>query len=132
MHTQQAHSFGDLPLFQSVTANKPASRFNESDRHAPRFVQSVVEEAGLGRFVYLRGCSGRRYVFSVIKPEQIGLYEHAVFAFGGVDGSPVELTCNATHEGASFAHEGPIYVHLLSDDDGAGGDVIADLSSAMQ
>ena len=80
----------------------------------------------------MRGCSGRRYVFSAIKPEQISLYENAVFAFGGADGSPVELTCNAAHQATDDAHEGPIYVHLLSDDDGVGSDVIADLSSAMQ
>ena len=47
---------------------------------APRMIKSVVDEAGLGKFVYLQGISGRRYVFSSIRPEQAALYDHALFA----------------------------------------------------
>ena len=139
MHTQQAPSFGDLPLFQGVTDKTSVHGLCEPERRAPYFVKSVVEEAGLGRFVYLRGSSGRRYVFSAIRPEQVGLYEHAVFAFGGVNGSPVELTSDSARLGGRDAQmepdntrESPIFVHLLSDSDGSSVDVITDLSNAVQ
>lgn len=131
MHTHHVHSANELPLFKDAAFSDPRSHQASAQSRLPQFVQSVVEEAGLGRFVYLRGCSGRRYVFSAVRPDQIALYENAVFAYGGVDGLPVELACDTTGQPAQNDQEGEVYVHLLADGD-AGRDVIADLSGAMQ
>ncbi len=87
-----------------------------------RLVKSVVEEAGLGRFVYLKGQSGRRYIFSAIRTEQVELYRRAVFALTGVAGDVRVL------DDASKVRAGtPLYVHLL-DDDADAAEIMGDIN----
>ena len=79
----------------------------------PRMIKSVVDEAGLGKFVYLQGNSGRRYVFSSIRREQAALYDHALFAVAGRGpngGHDVQIGSTMQE----LPHTcGSIYVHLL-------------------
>ena len=80
---------------------------------APRMIKSVVDEAGLGKFVYLQGVSGRRYVFSSIRPEQAALYEHALFAVTdwGQGDNPGVRVAGSVKDLAVNGHA--LYVHLL-------------------
>lgn len=93
-------------------AGQNCARVAAQQAPAPRLVKSVVDEAGLGRFVYLQGASGRRYVFSSIRREQAALYDHALFAATDQQGG-VEL---ATRIDGLASHAGAIYVHLLGDE----------------
>ncbi len=93
----------------------------------PRMIKSVVDEAGLGKFVYLQGQSGRRYVFSSIRREQAALYDQALFAVSGTDpygAQSVRIAANL-HEISDIG--GSIYVHLLDDADDLGRETIEDL-----
>ena len=92
-----------------------------------RLIRSVVEGAGLGRFVYLQGKSGRRYVFSSISNEQVALYDRALFAATRVDLHGVEIA-DRINELTDSA--GTLYVHLLDDCDGDGAETLADLCNA--
>jgi len=93
----------------------------------PRMIKSVVDEAGLGKFVYLQGVSGRRYVFSSIRREQAALYDNALFA--------AAIWSNSGHDGVRFAANlqeisdtvGSIYVHLLDEEDDLGTETLDDL-----
>ena len=93
---------------------------------APRLVKSVVDEAGLGKFVYLQGASGKRYVFSSIRREQATLYDHALFAAADRQGG-VELAKRADK---LPGHAGAIYVHLLEEKSEAGCSTLDDLCAA--
>ena len=96
---------------------------------APRMIKSVVDEAGLGKFVYLQGVSGRRYVFSSIRPEQAALYDHALFAvtdWGQGDNPGVRVAASAKEVSAN-GHA--LYVHLLEDEDRHGDETLEDLCS---
>ena len=97
------------------------------DPSAARLIKSVVDEAGLGKFVYLQGASGRRYVFSAIRLEQAALYDHALFAY-----SDTALDRDGDiHIRSSFADlptgSSVLYVHLLDDDDDCGSQTMDDL-----
>jgi len=134
MHVQTNHQ--QELTFDTLHA-KPQSRANvavgfmEPDVEAPRFTRSVVEEAGLGRFVYLKGASGKRYVFSAIEPQQAFLYESAVFAMTGITGECVSFSKSSRDQQArGLELGGAVYVHLLSDDEGSEDDVISDLSGS--
>ncbi|MEP1207263.1 MAG: hypothetical protein ABJM29_06805 [Rhizobiaceae bacterium] len=83
----------------------------------PRMIKSVVDEAGLGRFVYLQGNSGRRYVFSSIRREQASLYDHALFAaaVSDADGKQNVRIVSSVQEISDAC--GAIYVHLLDEED---------------
>ena len=83
----------------------------------PRMIKSVVDEAGLGKFVYLQGKSGRRYVFSSIRREQASLYDHALFAaaFSDADGNQNVRIVSSVQEISDSS--GSVYVHLLDEED---------------
>ena len=114
------------PAFRSSVPSFAAFSTTDCTNKGPvsvsRLVKSVVEEAGLGRFVYLRGQSGQRYIFSSIRPEQVDLYNHALFAVTGVTGDV------RVFDAASKIRPGtPLYVHLL--DDGANtAEILEDLN----
>ena len=96
---------------------------------APRMIKSVVDEAGLGKFVYLQGVSGRRYVFSSIRPEQAALYDHALFAVTdwGQGEQPGVRVAASVEEVSANGHA--LYVHLLDDSDRFGYETLEDLCS---
>ncbi len=100
---------------------EPGATFESA---APRMIRSVVEEAGLGRFVYLQGVSGKRFVFSSISPEQATLYDNALFAVTGPEGVLVRIGKNL---GELKAHGKLIFVHLLDRENQDEGDVLKDL-----
>lgn len=112
-------------LRESSRAQRRSGRFG--DPSAARLIKSVVDEAGLGKFVYLQGASGRRYVFSAIRLEQAALYDHALFAYSDTavdrDGD--------IHIRSSFTDlpsgSSALYVHLLDDEDDCGSQTLADL-----
>jgi len=89
---------------------------------AAKLIPSVADEAGLGRFVYMRGASGKRYVFSAISQEQVVLYDKALFAVSSAGSLSVELITSC--EELQTNHDG-VYVHLLGDESGE--DVLADI-----
>ena len=95
-------------------------------RHMPRLIRSVVDEAGLGRFVYLQGGSGRRYVFSSIRREQAGLYDRALFAAVESSGGTVKISRSVAEFDRSVS---VFYVHLLDDVDGNGEATLSDLAA---
>jgi len=119
-----------LPFFAPMesAAALPTRRLDECTTQRPsvlrgtapqaRLIRSVVEGAGLGKFVYLQGKSGRRYVFSSISNEQVSLYDRALFAATSVQANGVEIAARIKD---LTGHCGALYVHLLdeSDDDGA-------------
>ena len=109
--------------FDMRRARSPSSR-------SPRFVQSVVEEAGFGRFVYLYGASGRRYVFSAIEAEQAWLYEGAIFAMTCEQGDRITFSRLPPAEEGENGNSQRMFVHLLADDEGTGGVVLADLANS--
>ena len=121
-----------LPLAMPTRADRPTAPLSNLHRGGralptPRMIKSVVDEAGLGKFVYLQGASGRRYVFSSIRREQAALYDQALFAaaeFGSHGGQSVQI-------GASLAElsdiGGSIYVHLLDEEDARGTETLQDL-----
>lgn len=90
-----------------------------------RLMQSVAGEAGLGRFVYLRGQSGRRYVFSPISRRQAALYDKALFAVGRHGSPMVQLSASASGARDEFDD---LYVHLFGDDVDCVESVLADLN----
>ena len=96
----------------------------------PRMIKSVVDEAGLGKFVYLQGNSGRRYVFSSIRREQAALYDHALFAAAGrVPNGGHDVQIGSTLQELPQTC-GSIYVHLLDDEDARGAETLHDLCGA--
>lgn len=90
-----------------------AYRTSNDTQEAPRLVRSVVDEAGLGKFVYLQGRSGRRYVFSSIRREQVALYDHALFACSDPSKGDVQVS---QHINDCEVQNGTLYVHLLDDE----------------
>ena len=132
------------PLFDFAQSNLPAgvaslemggmNRWNQPrcashPMPAPRMIKSVVDEAGLGKFVYLQGVSGRRYVLSSIRPEQAALYDHALFAvtdWGQGEQPGVRVAASAKDLSAN-GHA--LYVHLLDDEDRFGYETLEDLCS---
>ncbi len=138
MNHAQAEQFNfDQPLSDYQIANHPLGHRDHASRTelreparsyqitAPRMIRSVVAEAGLGGFVYLKGISGRRYVFSAIHPEQVSLYDHALFAVSSVDDNSVRVLENL--EGLC-ERDHLIYVHILDDGAMAAREVLADLN----
>lgn len=132
------------PLFDFAQSNLPASvpslelggmnrwkqpRCASQPMPAPRMIKSVVDEAGLGKFVYLQGISGRRYVFSSIRPEQAALYDHALFAVTdwSQGDQPGVRVAASVDEVSANGHA--LYVHLLDDDDRFGYETLEDLCS---
>lgn len=95
---------------------------------AARLIDSVVAEAGLGRFVYLVGKSGKRYVFSSITLEQASLYDNAVFACSKAGSENVSLSPCA-QDASRLGHL--LYVHLLDDESGEPNAVIEDLETTL-
>ncbi len=90
------------------------------------FVDSVASRDGLGAFVYLKGRSGRRYVFSPVSSAQTCLYDHAVFASADRDGG-IMLTRAASTLAILGDSQRKLYVHVLAEDEGSGNEVLADL-----
>ncbi|MEE9315432.1 MAG: hypothetical protein V3V02_12365 [Rhizobiaceae bacterium] len=128
MYVSTAQLNFDQPLFNPLATTagfkEPASAYEVV---ASRMIRSVVEEAGLGGFVYLQGFSGKRYVFSAIRPEQVALYDNALFAVSEPGGECVRVgqeLNNLNHRACL------LYVHLLDDDVSNGKEVLADLSGA--
>ena len=109
---------------------------NDPAGEKPRFIPSVVESEGLGNFVYLKGSSGKRYVFSAISREQASLYDNAVFAgcnshnaiIGFSRSTSALCTQQSPCEASPITH---YFVHLLGERDGTDGEVIADLQSQI-
>lgn len=62
------------------------------------------------RFVYLRGRSGRRYVFSAVRSHHAGLYAGGLFAER--EGEGATLLCDGADPRA--VTDGTLYVHLVS------------------
>lgn len=129
-HQQTAYS----PACESpyVPASQPyATGFDEPtsgrvDGPVPvgRIIRSVVEEAGLGRFIYLAGRSGDRYVFSSIEGRQAAMYRGALFAVIDDQGQPIMLSTRASDVVSTTNR---IYVHLLKEDGPDAEAVISDL-----
>ena len=117
-----------LPNFDLGGANNwKRPRCASNPVPAPRMIKSVVDEAGLGKFVYLQGVSGRRYVFSSIRLEQAALYDHALFAvtdWGQGENPGVRVAASANDVSAN-GHA--LYVHLLDEGDRYGDDTLEDL-----
>ncbi len=126
-----------LPLVVPPTTAGPLgspNRLCNTDRAfpTPRMIKSVVDEAGLGKFVYLQGASGRRYVFSSIRREQASLYDRALFAATScpdAGGQSVEIA-PCLEDISNYT--GAIYVHLLDDEDSQGAQTLEDLCTANQ
>jgi len=111
-------------MYSAITSAEPtfpfeavAPSFNAhqqsalSDRASgARMINSVVNDAGLGRFVYLLGKSGKRYVFSSITAEQATLYDKAVFASSKA-GSDIVSVSPCAQEAGGAGHV--LFVHLL-------------------
>lgn len=93
-----------------------------------RVVRSVVAEAGLSRFVYLNGASGRRYVFSSIQPNQVALYDKALFAATAIGGNVLRVSDKADDV---IVPGTLLHVHLLDEDAQDGKTVLADLNLTL-
>ncbi|MEL6503638.1 MAG: hypothetical protein AAFQ10_04195 [Pseudomonadota bacterium] len=93
-----------------------------------RVVRSVVAEAGLNRFVYLHGASGKRYVFSSIQPEQAALYDRALFAATAVGGTVLRVSKRAEDV---MVPGTLLHVHLLDDDGLDGETALTDLNLTL-
>ena len=83
----------------------------------------MVSEAGFGRFVYLKGASGKRYIFSSVRSDQAALYDKAIFA--EVDNGHISLRHNAS---PADGKGGTLYVHLLNGKSDSAADILADLN----
>lgn len=124
-----------LPIFDSAVPAGMSEAYGRSSYvdpasvSQPRFVRSVVEDAGLGSFAYLRGASGKRYVFSAVRGNQISLYQNAVFAVAGTDGSLERIVPRA--EIGSHRLCSQLYVHLLDEDDADVSEAIADMTGSV-
>jgi hypothetical protein len=113
--TQEDVMFFQDTLFPESQPNLPLGQVAENGLCEPaQLIPSVAEEAGLGQFVYMRGVSGKRYVFSAISQEQTVLYENALFAAATKHCAIAELVSN--HRELRDDHT-RVYVHLLADDD---------------
>jgi hypothetical protein len=113
--TQEDVMFFQDTLFPESQPNLPLGQVAENGLCEPaQLIPSVAEEAGLGQFVYMRGVSGKRYVFSAISQEQTVLYENALFAAARKHCEIAELVSN--HKELRDDHT-RVYVHLLADDD---------------
>ncbi len=112
-------AYGFSPAFCELGNNQQRQRQEcrepetEYCAASPRMIRSVVEEAGFGRFVYLEGASGKRYVFSSIRSEQFSLYENAIFA-ATLPGEDSVRVGKSLAEVESFGSV--FFVHLLDDD----------------
>lgn len=105
-----------------------ANGFGEPDSFfsVSQLISSVVSEAGLNRFVYLEGQSGKRFVFSSITRDQASLYNRAVFAAcrPGQDDIRVGSSVDDVSDFGSL-----LYVHLLDESAVHTDEVLRDLSS---
>ncbi|MFD0914985.1 hypothetical protein ACFQ14_01035 [Pseudahrensia aquimaris] len=130
-----------LPLFDTsastALSHLPQLGFGEPTRRAPsamactvrrqRFVRSVVEAEGLGRFAYLHGASGKRYVFSAVRGHQVSLYSRAVFAIASADGTLEQIVTR--RELPDCSPESLLYVHLLDEGCADADTVIDDMTA---
>lgn len=101
---------------QAVGFGEPARRGRyvaSTSSRRQRFVRSVVEAAGLGSFAYLQGVSGKRYVFSAVRGNQVSLYNRAVFALASADGVLERIVTRS--ELTQCPQAAFLYVHLLDD-----------------
>ncbi|MEM7299968.1 MAG: hypothetical protein AAF468_02705 [Pseudomonadota bacterium] len=99
-------------------------------------ISSVVEADGFDRFVYLKNADGAKHVFSNIQPEQIPLYDNAVFAVLESDSKrPLWIGASTFVRHRYFRHRAEcearggrvqLFVHLLADDGAARDTVIRD------
>ena len=120
--TQAPEISGYLGETSEKQSYEAPARFSRAN-----LVRSVAEEAGLGRFVYLRGHSGQRYIFSAIEPRRAGLYSHALFAVADKNLDSVVIT---EVDDVELNESQVLYVHLLADGGPTGGDVVKDLKDA--
>ena len=110
-------------LFPQSQPNVPFDQVVDHGFCEPsQLIPSVADEVGLGQFVYMRGVSGKRYVFSAISQEQTVLYENALFAVSTKHCAAAELISH--HKELREDHT-RVYVHLLADGDAE--NVVADL-----
>lgn len=93
-----------------------------------RVVRSVVAEAGLSRFVYLHGASGKRYVFSSIQPQQAALYDRALFAATAIGGTVLRVSDKAEDV---IVPGTLLHVHLPEDDGRSGDFALKDLNLTL-
>lgn len=99
----------------------PAGRLPEQGRL--RFVNSVVREAGIDRFAYLKGRSGKRYIFSAINNAEAALYDRAIFAEADDFGTDIAIHDKIPAELKS--EHARLYVHILAGEDS--GAIVSDL-----
>ncbi len=86
-------------------------------------IPSIVEKAGMGRFFYLQGKSGHRYIFSSTAGDQAEQYHHAIFASVDAQGM-VEVT---TQIEQIRCNSRDVFVHFLGEKKITTSDVIGDL-----
>ena len=92
--------FGEDPISTPLVATRP--------------VAEIVGAATIGGFMYLRGRSGKRYVFSRINGDQAALYQRALFALIDTAGNVLGLASRS--EGLPVTG-GRLHVHLLGEED---------------
>lgn len=84
------------------------------------------EISGLDRFIYLRGGSGKRYVFSKVTKGQESLYHDCIFAVREIGAE----TAHPCARPPRSLRSGDLYVHLLDGQDARV--ILADLDDAYE
>ncbi|MEO0546896.1 MAG: hypothetical protein AAF035_08100 [Pseudomonadota bacterium] len=118
------HAYPPAQPYQGAGFDEPVGPAFDGPVPLGRIIRSVVEEAGLGRFIYLQGRSGQRYVFSSIEGRQAAMYRDALFAVIDDSGSPVLLTTRASDVVPCCER---VFVHLLKDEFADADRVVADI-----
>ena len=119
---EPAEAFGHRPASDTPVREGPRDGTMARVGSA-RITRCAADRAGIGRFVYLLGHSGRRYVFCGIDGARARLYDSAVFGLRDGDGMVLSARWHALG-----ARPGLLYVHLLEADGPAAADVMADLA----
>ncbi|MEO1398483.1 MAG: hypothetical protein AAFU56_06410 [Pseudomonadota bacterium] len=123
-NTAAFHAYPPSQPYSISGFDDPAGPAFDGPMPLGRIIRSVVEEAGLGRFIYLQGRTGQRYVFSSIEGRQAGMYRDALFAVIDDSGAPVLLTTRVEDVEPGTER---VFVHLLKDETGNADDVISDI-----
>ena len=107
-----------------IDAQDERARDHEAVRvGSARIARCVAAREGIGRFVYLIGRSGRRYVFCGIERSRVRLYDRAIF--GLRDGDGMALSARASAVGGL---PGLLYIHLMEEGGADEEAIIADLA----
>lgn len=113
---------------EPVSSYRDEAPYRDEKSAGPRLIRSVVDEVGLSRFVYLRGASGKRYVFSSISKDHLSSYPCAVFAATSARGD-VCIFQNTDDIGGTKSKA--LYVHLLREGSGDRAEIVHDLQGAV-